>query len=100
MSLPANVLCGEAVVLHYLCSGRGGTECVNPNNGDPGADKGPPSDRGTSFNDQDWHIRGQNLFAVIVRLCRKQVCAWHAHHSRVNAFCREPFAAFQRQVDF
>ena len=70
MSLPANVLCGEAVVLHYLRSGRGGTECVNPNNGDPGADKGPPSDRGTSFNDQDWHIRGQNLFAVIVRLCR------------------------------
>jgi hypothetical protein len=66
MSLPADVLSGEAVVLQYHRSGRRRAKGVYPNDGDPGADKGLPSYRGTSLNNQDWHIRGQNPFSVFV----------------------------------
>jgi hypothetical protein len=99
MSLAADVLRGEAVVLHYHWSGRRRAEGVYPNNCDLRADKGLPSYRGTSLNDQDWHIRGQNRFSVIVRLRREQACARHADHSRVNASSRKPFATFQRKMD-
>jgi hypothetical protein len=100
MSLPTNVLRSEAVVLHYHWSGRRRAEGVYPNDGDPVADKGLPSDRRTSLNDQDWHIRGENSFPVIVRLRSEQVCTWHTHHSRVNASRSEPFTTLKRQMNF
>ena len=85
MSLPADFLSGEAILLHYQWSGRRRAEGVYPNDGDSGTDKGLPSYRGISLNDQDWHIRGQNPFSVIVRLRCEQACARHALRARRQA---------------
>ena len=85
MSLPADFLSGEAILLHYQWSGRRRAEGVYPNDGDSGTDKGLPSYRGISLNDQDWHIRGQNPFSVMVRLRCEQACARHALRARRQA---------------
>jgi len=79
MSLPADVLSSEAVFLHHHWPGRRRPKGVYPNDGDPRADKGLPSYRGTCLNDQDWHTRGQSPLPVIVRLRCEQACARHAH---------------------
>jgi hypothetical protein len=46
------------------------------------------------------HSFDPSMIVRTFRLRSEQVCARHAHHSRVNASCREPFATFQRQMDF
>ena len=100
MGVLADILDGEAVVLHHDRPGGRCPEGIHADHGDLRTDIGSPAEGHAGLDGQEGHARGQDLVPIVFRLHREKVGAGQAHHPGLDALGSQPITALQRQMHF
>src|SRR6266545_471974 len=90
---------GDAVLLHEDVAGGGGAEAIDADGLAEVADPGAPAEGGAGFDgDAGAHGRRQDLVAIVLRLRREGLPAWHRYDARLEMLAGQLVLRGQRDL--